>query len=306
MPYAWYRHESTKLKPYGLNPKNINRLSCFRSSCVSKRVTQERVTRGFDGTLDKPKSEALEGTEIPGIIWDEFDVLNSLEDPTVSPQATREYLQFKWTQYRTSTKSERALILDEIVCNIGLHRGSAKRIMNRSSMPTFQRGKGVSANSYSVLSKKLLKDLWKDTGYLGAVRLKAALKIWLKHWKHEDLDDYVINELKCMSASTIERVLKTEKSNLRRRINTGTQPAKGKIKTIVPIRELGFKATVPGHCEIDSVAHCGGSLSGSHIWTLTLTDILTGHTECEALEAKNGFEVMSALNRIEDRLPFKI
>ena len=47
-------------------------------------------------------------------------------------------------------------------------------------------------------------------------------------------------------------------------------------------------------------------MSGEFIWTLTLTDIKTGHTENEALQFKNGFEVQLALHRIEERLPFKI
>jgi hypothetical protein len=63
---------------------------------------------------------------------------------------------------------------------------------------------------------------------------------------------------------------------------------------------------VPGHCEIDCVAHCGGSLTGEHIWTLTVTDIISGHTECEAMIAKNGLQVELALYLIEQRLPFPI
>jgi hypothetical protein len=141
---------------------------------------------------------------------------------------------------------------------------------------------------------------------MGAVRLKAAIQLWLIDWQHPELDDYTRHELKLMSASTLERGLKSEKATLRRRTNTGTKQTRSKVKTLIPIRDLEFAPVVPGHCEIDCVAHCGGSLTGNHIWTLTLTDILTGHTECESLEFKNGFEVMLALHRIEDRLPFKI
>ncbi len=224
----------------------------------------------------------------------------------VSPESIREYLLVMWKHYQESGKCEKSQILGEVVRATGMHRGSVKRLLGRSKAPTFRRGKGVSANAYSDTSKRLLRALWKDTGYLGAVRLKAALVLWLKDWKHDELDDYVYHELNCMSASTIERVLKNEKAQLRRRSNTGTQRAKGKMQTMIPIRNLGFKPVGPGHCEIDCVAHCGGNLSGSHIWTLTVTDIFTGYTECEALEHKTGLEVMLALHRIENRLPFKV
>jgi hypothetical protein len=224
----------------------------------------------------------------------------------VSIQAVREYLALVWRQYQVASKGGKSELLNEIVKNVGLHRGSAKRLMNRRTEPKFRRGKGVSVNAYGNKSRQLLVALWKDMGYLGAVRMKGAIGQWLKFWKHPDLDDYTHHELKLMSASTLERILRKEKAQWRRRSNTGTQRAAGKVKTLIPIRDLAVKPDKPGHCEIDCVAHCGGSLTGSHIWTLTLTDIVTGHTECEALEAKNGFEVMLALHRIEDRLPFKL
>ena len=252
-------------------------------------------------------AEGIRGRPGQEIILDiDQNIQNSPEVSLVSIQAVREYLALMWKQYQGASKSLKSRLLGEIVRNVGMHRGSVKRLMNRTTVPTFKRGKGVSANSYSENSKRLLKTLWKDTGYLGPIRLKAALARWLRNWEHPDLDDYARHELKVMSASTIERALKKEKAQLRRRTNTGTQRTKGKMSTLIPIRDLGVKPVVPGHCEIDCVAHCGGSLSGSHVWTLTVTDIFSGHTECEALQYKNGFEVMRALHRIEDRLPFKI
>jgi hypothetical protein len=242
-----------------------------------------------------------------GKILDTYqNIQNSLEVSLVSIQAVREYLALLWNQYQEASKIVKSQLLDEIVKNVGMHRGSAKRLMSRTSPPTFRRGKGASVNSYSDKARRLLKALWKDMGYMGAVRLKAAIQLWLIDWQHPELDDYTRHELKLMSASTLERGLKSEKATLRRRTNTGTKQTRSKVKTLIPIRDLEFAPVVPGHCEIDCVAHCGGSLTGNHIWTLTLTDILTGHTECESLEFKNGFEVMLALHRIEDRLPFKI
>lgn len=36
---------------------------------------------------------------------------------------------------------------------------------------------------------------------------------------------------------------------------------------------------------MDLVAHCGRHLSGTFLWALSLTDIASGWTECEALPA---------------------
>jgi hypothetical protein len=79
-----------------------------------------------------------------------------------------------------------------------------------------------------------------------------------------------------------------------------------RLKTEVPIRDCSLKVDLPGHCEVDCVAHCGGSLSGKFAWTVTFTDILTGWTECESIWNKSGVSVSRALKEIESRLPFKI
>ncbi|MCI5127130.1 MAG: hypothetical protein D3907_01240, partial [Candidatus Electrothrix sp. AUS3] len=198
-------------------------------------------------------------------------------------------------------------LIDEVQKNTGMHRKSILRLMNKKSKPQFKRGKGKSINSYSDEAKKLLIDLWVAMGRLGAVRMKAAIPLWIGSWKHKGLDnDYVKFELKSMSASTIERALKAEKAKHKRLLNTGTKPSASKSKVAIPIRDLENQPTEVGHCEIDCVAHCGGNLSGNHAWTLTLTDIVSGTTANRAMESKNGLEVENALYDMEKQLPFKI
>src|SRR4051795_9407243 len=58
--------------------------------------------------------------------------------------------------------------------------------------------------------------------------------------------------------------------------------------------------------EADFVCHCGGTMSGSFVYTLVLTDIATGWTECIALAARQQHLVTEALNRIRKRLPFPL
>jgi hypothetical protein len=230
---------------------------------------------------------------------------NSLEETSVSIQATREYLALIWAQYQGASKQAKSRLLDEIEKNTGMHRKAANRLM-RGPKPTFRRGRGESKNKYSENARRLVIQLWKDMGRMGARRMKAGIVKWLSHWNHSELDDYTRHELLCMSETTIERCLLKAKAQFRRQRNTGTKKSSSKAKVDIPQRELGEKISEPGHCEIDCVAHCGGSLSGEHVWTLTLTDIATGYTEEEAIRFKNGYEVVLALSRIEDRLPFSI
>ena len=58
--------------------------------------------------------------------------------------------------------------------------------------------------------------------------------------------------------------------------------------------------------EADLVAHCGPSAEGSFLYTLTLTDIATGWTECLPLLNRNQEAVVAALKRARQLLPFPL
>jgi hypothetical protein len=54
------------------------------------------------------------------------------------------------------------------------------------------------------------------------------------------------------------------------------------------------------------VAHCGNSLVGDFVWSLTLTDIFSGWTENRALWGKGSGEVIKQVKHVEKNLPFKL
>jgi hypothetical protein len=58
----------------------------------------------------------------------------------------------------------------------------------------------------------------------------------------------------------------------------GTKPG-SMLRTEIPIRTGTWDLTRLGYLEADSVAHCGSSLAGDFIWSLTYTDIFSGWTE---------------------------
>jgi hypothetical protein len=223
----------------------------------------------------------------------------------VSAQAIREYLELLWKQYQKSSKRARSIILSELERNLGLHRKSATRLMGRNYPPRSLQGfKGGRRRRYSERARHHLERLWRAMGYMWPLRMKAALPDWLAHDDSRDCDAEVRQELLAMSASTIGRLLETARNELRRKMNTGTRRGLRKYVTEVPIRNLGSTPQEPGHCEVDCVAHCGGSLSGNFAWTVNLTDIATGWTECEAVWKKDAESVRKALELMEKRLPF--
>ena len=225
----------------------------------------------------------------------------------MSLSALREYLHRLWEQYKSASQGTKSQILDEIVRNLGFHRKSAIRLMNSPYAPKSLQGfRGGRKRQYSEASKRHLTRLWKLMGYMASRRMKAALPEWLPDYEHKDCTADIRQEILRMSESSIERFLKTEKAKLRRQLNTGTRKQLRRFVTEIPIRSFINLPQEPGHCEIDCVAHCGGIMSGTFVWTLNLTDIVTGWTECEAVWGKDSYSIRTALEKIESRLPFRL
>ena len=63
---------------------------------------------------------------------------------------------------------------------------------------------------------------------------------------------------------------------------------------------------MPGYREADTVAHCGDSMSGEFLWSLTAVDRLLGWTENRAVWNKLAKEVVDAIDDIEKALPFTL
>ena len=224
----------------------------------------------------------------------------------MSNQAVREYLALVWEQYKLSNKKMRSTILDEVCRNLKMHRKAAIRALSREHAPRALQGKGSKGkrSRYSDASKLAIIQIWKSMNYMASLRIKAALKDWLPHY--QGCTDAVKGELFRMSSKTMDRYLKVSKAELNRKMNTGTRRGLRKMITQIPIRNLGEKPSELGHCEVDTVAHCGDSMSGTFAWTVTLTDIMSGWTECESIWGKHGVNVVKALKEIEKRLPFQI
>ncbi|MBK8221826.1 MAG: hypothetical protein IPK73_12450 [Candidatus Obscuribacter sp.] len=62
----------------------------------------------------------------------------------------------------------------------------------------------------------------------------------------------------------------------------------------------------PGFFEIDTVAHCSRDVSGRYLSTLNMTDIATCWTEPIALTRKGSIEVIAALEKVLEVLPFPL
>jgi len=143
------------------------------------------------------------------------------------------------------------------------------------------------------------------TDQMCSKRLVAALPLWLPFYEknHTKLSKQSIKKLNEISASTIDRLLKPTRIKYSSKGMTGTKPGR-LLRNQIPIRTDTWDISEPGFMEADTVAHCGNSLAGSFVWSLTLTDYYSGWTECRATWNKGAVGVVDKIKDIEKNIPF--
>jgi len=219
------------------------------------------------------------------------------------------YLNQIRLRYRKAGRKLKTKILDEFCAVCGYQRKYAINLLwepfRRSKPKARPRGCKSIYKIESVLNP--LKTIWLATNQICSKKLKVALPLWLPFYAngYGDLSSDVVNKLLKISPATIDRLLKPIKAKYKSKGLCGTKPG-SLLKNQIPIRTDNWDIDKPGFCEADTVAHCGNSLSGDFVWSLTLTDIYSGWTENRALWGKGADGTVEQIKNIEQNLPFKL
>ena len=201
----------------------------------------------------------------------------------------------------------RARILDEFCQVCDYNRKYAIRLFNG---PTPQKPKTMVRKgrraTYGAKVIASLTAIWEAAGYPCSVRLKAVLPLWLP-WaiKRMALTAPVQKQLLLISPPTIDRRLKGKRGQLKKRLYGRTKPGT-LLKHHIPIKTDNWDVKTPGFTEIDLVSHSGNSASGEFLHSLNVTDIHTTWVESRAVMGKSQIGVLSAMQDIEQALPFKL
>jgi hypothetical protein len=160
---------------------------------------------------------------------------------------------------------------------------------------------------YDGAVQAILKTLWFAMDQPCSKRLKAALPLWLPYYEQQAgaLLPPFRHKLLAVSATTIDRLLKPTRLQHRRHGLSGTKPG-SLLKHQIPIRTDNDDVEQPGYLEADAVAHCGNSLAGDFIWSLTFTDVFSQWTENRAIWNKGAQDVVARVREVEAELPFAI
>jgi len=230
-------------------------------------------------------------------------------------------------RYIKATKKVKAKILDEFCTTTGYNRVYAARILRLKAGKVIGYSRMGGKRIKFVIGKKKKTKRKRDKIYGYDVFLKLK-KIWVifdficsrrlapfmgeaveKLEKHKEIDlaDQVREKLLKISASTIDRLLKSEKDKFKLgKGRKGTRPGT-LLKNSIPIRTFAdWDDARPGFTEVDLVGHDGGNGSGDFIQSLNFVDIATCWDITAACMNKAQVHVFKALKAIIARFPFII
>jgi len=223
----------------------------------------------------------------------------------MSPASKREYLQRIRPRYQKATREEKSRILNEFCSVCGYQRKYAIRLLNRPERPPRQRP--GPKRRYGPEVVEVLKEIWFATDQICSKRLKAAIPTWLPHYEREygKLPKEIRSKVLSLSPATIDRLLRPIRIRQRPKGICGTKPGT-LLRNQIPIRTSNWDISQPGYLEADTVAHCGNSIAGDFVWSLTFTDIHSGWTENRATWNRGAHGVLTQIQCLETTLVFPI
>ena len=216
------------------------------------------------------------------------------------------YLKSLKSRYLRGNRKVKSAILDEYCKTSGCHRKHANRLFTRMAIGWRDKPAGRKKSYQPVDLLEPLKQLWFATDQLCGRRLKVAIPLWMPYYEaiYGALEPSIKQQLLSASSATLDRLLKPCRSRYPKRL-CGTRPG-SLLRQHIPIKTNQWNEDRPGFVEADTVAHCGMSLAGNFVWSVTLTDIYSGWTENRATWNKGSQGVFTQLESIEKTLPFVI
>ncbi|HEY6407916.1 MAG TPA: hypothetical protein VIY29_10660, partial [Ktedonobacteraceae bacterium] len=222
-------------------------------------------------------------------------------------QARRALLRHLAPRYQQASSAQKTLLLHSFVEWTGYTRKYAIALLNHGEQEqeTIQRRR---LPQYRPAVQQALFVAWKATHYVCAKRLLPSLPslvALLEGHGHLMLTEEERRQLLAMSVSTAERFLRTQRKPHLHGLSATAPGARRKAQ--IPVRTFSpWEEDRPGFVEMDLVAHCGDHLDGNLLYTLTLTDLATGWTECIPLLEKSADAVLAALEQARTLFPFPL
>ena len=224
----------------------------------------------------------------------------------MSQELKSEWLPKLQARYSRRTREGKSRMLDELCEDYAYDRKYAIKLLGGDLPQPSGRAHPGPPRRYEMI-EPVVRQIWLSAEQPCGKRLVPILRQWLPYYERRfgGLSSGQRRLVGQASAATLDRLLAPARAQYSGRGRCGTKPG-GLLKSEIPIRTGTWDLSRPGYLEADSVAHCGESLAGSFIWSVTYTDIFSGWTEGGAVWNKGATGVLAATREVERRLPFAL
>lgn len=223
-------------------------------------------------------------------------------------QKTRVEVLTKLRQrYKSAGKEHKSKLLTQAQELLGYHRKAAIRALRASaptvSGPRILTGRPLMYDPQILLPS--LRKIWEATDFACGVRLAAMLPEWIPAYEQyeKSLSEEVREKLLSASGRTLDRLLEPLRCQGAGRSLTrpGTL-----LRHQIPIRGTMWEEGRAGWLEVDTVALCGGSVSGEFVWMVDGVDYATTWVEVRGMWGRGQDGTLAALKDMEANLPFAL
>jgi hypothetical protein len=225
------------------------------------------------------------------------------------------------SRYRSANKKERRTMLKEFVALTGYNTKYAIHLLaniGKEQIITVD-GKSVKVKVEHKTRKKriythiydddvrvVLEKIWETFDYQCGKLLVPFMRANIDCIRLDNtftMTDIVASKLKTISRSTVDRLLRKKKQDMRIRGTSGTVPVR-RLNFIIPTETWqDCRDKPPGFTQIDLVQHDGGCPSGEFCYTMTTTDMATCWTVHRAHLNKAHSWVKESLTQEKETLP---
>lgn len=218
--------------------------------------------------------------------------------------AKKEVFGIELSHYLNASKSEKGEILDTLERQTGMHRGSIIRRFRREQLHKHGDCRKVGRKEYYGADVTLaLKEVWEASGELCGELIHSIINEYIdifisdNTWKHGDI---TTAKLRAMSEATVKRRVGSFMKARSGRGKSTTNPSA--IKERIPVFCGPWRDVPPGHGQIDTVVHCGSTLAGDMVFTLSYTDVCTGWWRGRAQLNKGMEATRNSLSYVKETL----
>ena len=224
----------------------------------------------------------------------------------MSKELKKDWLPKLQGRYARRDREGKGRMLDELCEDYKYERKYAIKLLGGGLPAATGRAHPGPERQYELV-EPVVRQIWLTAEQPCGKRLVPVLRQWLPFYeeRYGQLSARQRTLIRQVSPATVDRLLAPARAEHSGRGRSGTKPG-SLLRSEIPIRTGTWDLNRPGYLEADSVAHCGTSLAGSFIWSLTYTDILSGWTEGGAVWNKGSAGVLTATREVEERLPFAL